>query len=77
MTIIRRMDLDADARLNKQEFIADEITNELLNILSGGPLSLDKLVNGINSGNDKEKLNVIRMLLDAGKIKTDGDRYYI
>ena len=40
-------------------------------------LLLDELVQAINSGNDKEKLVVIRDLIDAGKLKAEGERFYV
>ncbi|MHB1177167.1 MAG: RecQ family ATP-dependent DNA helicase [Daejeonella sp.] len=61
----------------KKESITDEIIKEVLNSLSSGSLQLDNLINSIRSGNDKEKLNIVRMLLDAGKIKVNGEYYYV
>ena len=61
----------------KKESITDEIIKEVFNSLSNGSLQLDYLINSIKSGNDKEKLNVIRTLLDAGKIKANGEYYYV
>ncbi|MDB5120921.1 MAG: RecQ family ATP-dependent helicase [Sphingobacteriales bacterium] len=64
-------------RAGKQSILMDEITNQLVNLLSYKPLLLDDLVSSISLGNSKEKLEVIRMLLDTNKIKTDGEKYYI
>ncbi|MGB4773559.1 MAG: ATP-dependent DNA helicase RecQ [Daejeonella sp.] len=64
-------------RRNKQEFIADEITNELVNLLTYKPLTLNELISGMSNGNEKEKLEIIRLLLDAGKIKITAGRYYL
>ena len=38
---------------------------------------LDDLVREISSGNENDKIERIRDLLDAGKIKTDGKKYYL
>ncbi|MES2875279.1 MAG: ATP-dependent DNA helicase RecQ [Bacteroidota bacterium] len=61
----------------KKESITDEIIKDILNALSNNSLLLDDLMNSINSGNDKEKLDVIRNLLDAGSIKANGEYYYV
>lgn len=61
----------------KKESITDEIIKDILNALSNNSLLLDDLMNFINSGNDKEKLDVIRNLLDAGSIKANGEYYYV
>ena len=64
-------------RKKRQESITDEIIKELLDVLSKYPMLLNDLVNSIKNGNEKEKLKVIRMLLDAGTIKANGEYYYI
>lgn len=64
-------------REKKQEAITDGIIKELLNELSKNPLLLDTLVSSVKSGTDKEKLNVIRMLLDAGTIKVNGEYFFV
>ncbi|HXI01289.1 MAG TPA: ATP-dependent DNA helicase RecQ [Sphingobacteriaceae bacterium] len=64
-------------RENLKETIVWQITNDLVAVLNGTPLSLDALVNKLPNGSEKEKIEVIRELLDAGKIKTDGAVYYI
>ncbi|RKR82989.1 ATP-dependent DNA helicase RecQ [Mucilaginibacter gracilis] len=55
----------------------DLITNEIVRWLSVDPHTLDTLVNNIAAGTEKERITVIRTLLDAGKIKTDGERFYL
>ncbi len=57
--------------------VTDKITDEIARALSTDPLSLDELMQMVNSGVEKERIAVIRSLLDAGKIKTDGERYYL
>jgi ATP-dependent DNA helicase RecQ len=57
--------------------IGDTITNELVQLLSVNSLDIGSLVTTIKSGSEKEKIETIRLLLDAGKIKTDGSVYYL
>ncbi len=66
-----------EKRKVKQSSLLETIENELLQLLSAGHLDLDKLVSSVRTGNEKERISVIRTLLDAGKIKSDGDNYYI
>src|SRR5690606_21957986 len=62
-------------RQANKEKLADEIVKEILDALSDHQLVLDKLMISIQSGSDKEKLDTIRMLLDAGTIKANGEFY--
>ncbi len=55
----------------------DRITDEIAKALGDQPLTLDELMQMITSGIEKERIAVVRLLLDAGKIKTDGERYYL
>jgi ATP-dependent DNA helicase RecQ len=55
----------------------DEIDYEIVSMLQQNPLSLDELVPNIKNGTENERLDAIRELLDAGKIKTDGKKYYL
>ncbi|HEY0669391.1 MAG TPA: helicase-related protein, partial [Sphingobacteriaceae bacterium] len=64
-------------RKQSQENIVWQITDDLVEILIANRLSLDDLVNKLPNGTEKEKIAVIRELLDAGKIKTDGGMYYL
>ncbi|MBE7174950.1 MAG: RecQ family ATP-dependent DNA helicase [Mucilaginibacter polytrichastri] len=56
--------------------IQDQISSEILQILSLKPLSLKELVRQI-SGQENEKLTVIREMLDTARLKTDGEHYYV
>lgn len=67
----------AERRQDNAATITDDIITEMLQLLSNAPQKLDDLVSSIHTGTDKEKINTLRQLLDAGKIKTDGSRYYI
>jgi ATP-dependent DNA helicase RecQ len=53
------------------------IENEAIQLLSSGHLELGGLIGAIRSGTEKERISVIRELLDAGKLKSDGDKYYL
>jgi ATP-dependent DNA helicase RecQ len=67
----------AEKRQENTQDTADSITNQVVRWLSVDPLSLDDLVNTITAGTDKERIDIIRNLLDAGKIKTDGEKFYL
>ena len=64
-------------KLTKRAGRTDEIIKEILNELSKSPSHLDKLMEAITTGNSNERIKVIRMLLDAGKIKVNGEFYYL
>ncbi|PJJ79397.1 RecQ family ATP-dependent DNA helicase [Mucilaginibacter auburnensis] len=55
----------------------DEITNDIVQLLGSSPADLDNLVSAIKSGTEKEALDTIRQLLDAGKIRFNGEKYYL
>jgi len=57
--------------------IFDDITTEVLQLLSASSLDLAALVTSTNIGNEKEKIEAIRLLLDAGKIKFAGEKIII
>jgi ATP-dependent DNA helicase RecQ len=63
-------------RLNSSNMF-DSIADEVFHLLTISSLSIGALVKTIKAGEEKERLNTIRLLLDAGKIKTDGERYYL
>ncbi|QJD94897.1 RecQ family ATP-dependent DNA helicase [Mucilaginibacter robiniae] len=56
-----------------QEMIVDDI----LQLLNSGPADLEHLVNTIKQGQKAERLTAIRQLLDSGRIKTNGEKYYL
>ena len=57
--------------------IVDDITSEVIQQLSAASMDLAALVTSTNIGTDKEKIDTIRLLLDAGKIKFAGERLVI
>lgn len=66
-----------EKRESNSSALKDLITSAVLETLAVSHLSLDELVTGISSGTEKERIEIIRSLLDAGKIKTDGKKYYV
>jgi ATP-dependent DNA helicase RecQ len=68
--------LDERRQQNAAE-LTDDITSEIAEALSEGPVDIGTLVTSINTGGDKDKIAAIRMLLDAGKIKFNGEKYYL
>ncbi|KQM69574.1 recombinase RecQ [Pedobacter sp. Leaf216] len=67
----------AEKRAENQNQIGDEIEYEIVSLLQQQPLNLDDLVTNVKNGAETERINAIRELLDAGKIKTDGKKYYL
>ncbi|BAU55186.1 ATP-dependent DNA helicase RecQ [Mucilaginibacter gotjawali] len=68
--------LDEKRRQHASE-IFDDITTEVIQVLSTNPHDLASLVTSTNIGTEKEKIEVIRLLLDAGKIKFAGEKIII
>jgi ATP-dependent DNA helicase RecQ len=66
-----------EKRREKEIYLEDTIASEIISVLSDKHLSLDELVASISSGSEKERVEVLRSLLDAGKVKTDGENYYV
>ena len=64
-------------KASKKAGNADELIKLILNELSKKPLHLSQLIESLHNGTDNEKLNVVRMLLDAGTIKVNGEYYYL
>jgi len=66
-----------EKRRSKAGELTEIITIAVVELLGAAPLSLEQLISSIPKGTDKEKLQAVRLLLDAGKIKTNGDIYYL
>ncbi|MFA6085958.1 ATP-dependent DNA helicase RecQ [Mucilaginibacter sp.] len=66
-----------ERRQKNADEIFDDITNEIVQLLSTANHTIDTLMTGLKLGTEKEKITTIRLLLDAGKIKTDGENYYL
>lgn len=67
----------AEKKAGDLEVIDDQIDFELITLLQSDSYDLDKLMAALKSGTETERLDRIRVLLDAGKIKTDGKNYYL
>ena len=63
-----------EKRQRQASEIFDDITNEVIQLLSGSAFDLPGLVTSTNIGTEKEKIAAIRLLLDAGKIKFAGEK---
>jgi ATP-dependent DNA helicase RecQ len=63
-----------EKRQRQASEIFDDITNEVVRLLSGASFDLPGLVTSTNIGTEKEKIEAIRLLLDAGKIKFAGEK---
>jgi len=68
--------LEEKRKRNASE-IGENITNEIVQLLSAANYTIGVLVTTLKFGTEKEKIETIRTLLDAGKIKTDGENYYL
>lgn len=67
----------AEKRNESSAQIADEIDYQIAELLKENRLSLDELVKNISSGKEADRIERIRELLDASKIKSDGNKYYL
>lgn len=67
----------AERKLEDAAQINDKIDFEITTLLQSQHCSLDDLVNHIHSVSEAQKIERIRELLDAGKIKYDGKKYYL
>ena len=67
----------AEKRQRNAAEIGDAITNEIVELLSVSSMDIGELVTSLKSGVEKERMETIRLLLDAGKLKTDGMVYYL
>ena len=66
-----------ERRRTERASVFEKITFEILELLSEKHFSLDELVHSLHAGGDKQRVEALRNLLDAGKIKTDGQKYYL
>jgi ATP-dependent DNA helicase RecQ len=66
-----------ERRQKNADEIFEDITNEIVQLLSSENYTIEELIPAIKLGSEKEKIATIRLLLDAGKLKTDGERYYL
>lgn len=62
---------------DQQRDVLELIEYEIRALLASNPLALEELISGIRSGEESDRLEVFRALLDAGKLKTDGSNYWV
>ena len=55
----------------------EKVSFEIATLLQSAPHTLDELVLAVKTGTEVQRVAQIRLLLDAGKIKTDGKNYYL
>lgn len=67
----------AEKKLEDLAQLNDRIDFEIVTHLQTQARNLDELIQLITLGNEKDRIERIRDLLDAGKIKSDGKRYYV
>ena len=67
----------AEKKIEDLAQLKDRIDFDIAMHLQTQSYNLDELVNKIVVGNETDRIERIRDLLDAGKIKSDGKRYYI
>jgi len=67
----------AEKKMEDLAQLKDKIDFEIATLLQTQSCNLDELVNNISVGGEADKIERIRDLLDAGKIKSDGKRYYV
>lgn len=67
----------AEKKVEEQEQLKDKIDFEIVTLLQTEAYALDELVKELHIGSESERVERIRDLLDAGKIKTDGKKYYL
>lgn len=66
-----------EKRRQNAGLIQSQIADEILQLLTTAPLGLEQLVTSLKHGKNPERLTAIRQLLDSGRIKTNGDVYYL
>jgi ATP-dependent DNA helicase RecQ len=67
----------AEKRAEDLDELSDKIDFEIATLLQSNVMALTDLVEGVKTGTEQERLDRLRLLLDAGKIKTDGKNYYL
>ncbi|WP_207420438.1 RecQ family ATP-dependent DNA helicase [Desertivirga brevis] len=67
----------AEKRIEDRQTVFAQITYEILEVLATSHLTIDELISRVPTGTEAEKIEAFRNLLDAGKLKTDGEKYYL
>lgn len=66
-----------EKREQNAEELHQQIADDIIEAVTAAPLSLEQLVGALSKGKSNERLTVIRQLLDAGRIKSNGEKYYL
>ena len=66
-----------EKRVMEVDEIGERIDFDIITVLQTGPQLLDEMIISLKSGTETQKLSRLRLLLDGGKIKTDGKNYYL
>ena len=67
----------AEKKKLDQDEAEQKIAFEIARLLQGEAHTLETLVSSIKTGSESQRLQQIRELMDAGRIKTDGKNYYL
>jgi len=67
----------AEKRAEDLDELSDKIDFEIATLLQSNVMALTDLIEAVKTGTEQERLDRLRLLLDAGKIKTDGKNYYL
>ncbi|TDG35826.1 RecQ family ATP-dependent DNA helicase [Pedobacter changchengzhani] len=67
----------AEKRIEDSGELSGRIDFEVISLLQKQHFDLDDLVQSLKIGTEENRIDAIRELLDAGKIKTDGKKYYL
>ncbi len=67
----------SEKKKRDKENSEEKIEYELLQLLASRPMTLDELIATIQSGDEKQRLEVLRSLQDAGLVTSDGLHYLI
>lgn len=67
----------AEKKMEQQSEYQDKIDFEIVTLLQHSSLSVDELLKELKTGSMPDKVERLRILLDGGKIKSDGKKYYM
>lgn len=67
--------LKRNRKVNQQD-LEDKIQLEMVDLLVQEPLSLDDLIERLQSGTEHERITIVRNLVDSGKLKLNNGKYY-
>lgn len=67
----------AERKSKEKDSLQEMIAFEILELLAANHFTIDELITSLHLGNESQRVEAFRNLLDAGKIKSDGERYYL